>query len=244
MLIPNHPHDERLAALASREPDALSDASLGAHVSSCARCTEVIDELAVVRSALAELPDIQPSRPLRFVPAVDEAPAPMSDRLGGWARRFFAPVLASGAALALVGAIGTAGPSLSGQSQSGAQPETGDVAQSEPAALMPAASEPAGEGPAAEAAGGAAATEDARTLASEGIYGDAAAGDDAGASQAAAAGGDNRASEAPEEGTTLDLTSEDGVPAERSPWPMVLFAGVALMIAALLMRWILAPRVG
>jgi hypothetical protein len=240
MLIPNHPHDERLAALASREPDALSDATLGAHVSSCARCTEVVDELAVLGSALAELPDIQPSRPLRLLPAVDEAPAPMSDRLGGWARRFFAPVLASGAALTLVGAIGTAGPSLSGQ-QAG-QPATGDVAQSEAAAVVPSASEPAGEEPAAEAAGGAAATEEARTLASEGIDGDVAAGDDAGASQAAAAGGDSRASNAPDEGTTFDLTSGDEVPAERSPWPMVLFAGVALMIAALLMRWILAPR--
>jgi hypothetical protein len=34
----------------------------------------------------------------------------------------------------------------------------------------------------------------------------------------------------------------DQAPADRSPWPMVLFAGVALMIAALLTRWILAPR--
>ena len=30
--------------------------------------------------------------------------------------------------------------------------------------------------------------------------------------------------------------------ADRSPWPMVLFAGVALIVAALLVRWILAPR--
>jgi hypothetical protein len=29
---------------------------------------------------------------------------------------------------------------------------------------------------------------------------------------------------------------------ERSPWPMVLFAGVALIVAALLLRWILQPR--
>ena len=33
-------------------------------------------------------------------------------------------------------------------------------------------------------------------------------------------------------------------PAERSPWPMVLFTGVALMVAAALLRWILAPRAG
>jgi len=30
--------------------------------------------------------------------------------------------------------------------------------------------------------------------------------------------------------------------AERSPWPMVLFTGVALMVVAVLLRWILAPR--
>jgi hypothetical protein len=31
---------------------------------------------------------------------------------------------------------------------------------------------------------------------------------------------------------------------ERSIWPMLLFAGVAIMIAAALLRWILAPRAG
>jgi hypothetical protein len=36
------------------------------------------------------------------------------------------------------------------------------------------------------------------------------------------------------------LSQETSV--ERSPWPMVLFAGLALMVAAGLLRWILAPR--
>jgi hypothetical protein len=35
-----------------------------------------------------------------------------------------------------------------------------------------------------------------------------------------------------------------GLPAERSPWPMVLFTGLALVIGALLLRWILVPRAG
>jgi hypothetical protein len=52
--------------------------------------------------------------------------------------------------------------------------------------------------------------------------------------------------EAPEQ--TNDDRELDTAPttlnAERSPWPMVLFAGVALMIAALVLRWILVPRAG
>jgi len=34
------------------------------------------------------------------------------------------------------------------------------------------------------------------------------------------------------------------LPVERSPWPMVLFTGVALMVGAALLRWILVPRAG
>ena len=118
MLIPNHPDDERLSALASRDTDAIADAGLTAHVSSCTRCTELVDELGALRPALADLPDLAPSRPLQLVPPVEADRA--VDRLGGWARRFFAPVLVSGAALVLVGVIGTASPALSGMAQSGA----------------------------------------------------------------------------------------------------------------------------
>ena len=39
-------------------------------------------------------------------------------------------------------------------------------------------------------------------------------------------------------------TPLDSLVAERSPWPMVLFAGIALIIAALVLRWILVPRAG
>jgi hypothetical protein len=41
------------------------------------------------------------------------------------------------------------------------------------------------------------------------------------------------------------LETVDGyLPAERSPWPMVLFTGVALMLGAALLRWIVVPRAG
>ena len=42
MLIPNHPHDERLAALASADPDAVADTRLRSHVSSCNRCAALV----------------------------------------------------------------------------------------------------------------------------------------------------------------------------------------------------------
>ena len=142
MLIPNHPDDERLSALASRDTDAIADAGLTTHVASCIRCTELVDELGALRLALADLPDLQPSRPLQLVPPVEADHA--VDRLGGWARRFFAPVLVSGAALVLVGVIGTASPAFSGMAQSGAVAAAGgcrreleperDSAASEPAA--------------------------------------------------------------------------------------------------------------
>ena len=221
MLIPNHPDDKRLAALAASEPDAAADASLSAHVASCSRCSEIVADLSVLGTALADLPDVQPSRPLRLLPAADEAPTPAPDRIGGWARRFFAPVLASGVALALVGAIGTASPSLSGMAGG---PDSQAVV-SQPAVGMPAVS--------GDAAGfEAAPVNEAQTLSSAGdrTTADSAAGAAAAASQ-------------PADNSTLEAQGADAEAqvGGRSPWPMVLFAGVALIAAAVLMRWIFAP---
>jgi hypothetical protein len=235
MLIPNHPHDERLSALASGEADATGDAALTAHVGSCTRCTGLIDELGALRAALADLPDVAPSRPLRLLPPVEAAPASAADRLGGWARRFFAPVLASGAALALVGVIGTAGPSFSGQAASpgSGEDDFGTVAQEEAAASEPAATAP----PDAAAGGAPAAAESMRSLA-EPLA-------DSGELLAVTAS-PLAAYEAPDQSSDeRDAASPPTtIGAERSPWPMVLFAGVALMIGALVLRWILVPRAG
>jgi hypothetical protein len=235
MLIPNHPHDERLAALASGEADATGDATLIAHVTSCIRCTGLIYELGALRAALADLPDMAPSRPLRLLPPVEATPASAADRLGGWARRFFAPVLASGAALALVGVIGTAAPSISGQA---VRPDSGGdnfgtVAQEEAAA-----SELSAAAPSEAAAGGAPAAAESLRSAAEPLA-------DTGELSSVTAS-PIAAFEAPEE--TSDERDSAAAPtnlaAERSPWPMVLFAGVALMIGALVLRWILVPRAG
>jgi hypothetical protein len=244
MLIPNHPDDERLSALASRDSDATADATLAAHVSSCIRCTGLVSELGALRLALADLPDLAPSRPLQLVPPVEADHA--VDRVGGWARRFFAPVLVSGAALVLVGVVGTAGPAFSGMAssgQAGATPYEAAVASSAqreygapaPAASQPAAQENAGASDMAAAPGAAAggdASGSARARASDEVN---TFESDGGLAAVDAPGSD----ESDREETS---SAQTDLEASRSPWPMVLFAGVALIVAALLMRWILAPR--
>src|SRR5688500_4599083 len=220
MLNSNHPDDERLSALASRDTDAAADASLTAHLSTCDRCTDLVTELGALRASLADLPDLQPLRPLRLLPAADEAPAAGADRIGGWARRFFAPVLTAGAALAMVGLVGTAAPALDGMASGGAQSGTAPstMAMEAPAAEASAAFEESSERTAAAEDDGLAAASDAADGGSVGTFG--VSGED----------------EDPEALTQLAD--------ERSPWPMVLFTGVALMVGAALLRWILVPRAG
>jgi hypothetical protein len=212
MLIPNHPDEERLSALASRDDEAIADAALVAHVATCIRCTGLIDELGALRASLAELPDVAPHRPLRLLPEVE---AKRPDRLGTWARRAFGPLMAAGAAIALVGMVGTAAPSFSGLAASAGGQDRATVSADDDS-IERLSNEP-------EAAGGepAALSSDAARPVNQsgeedgevtGVPGDAAA-----------------------------LSADD---TERSPWPMVLFTGIALLIAAGLLRWILAPRAG
>jgi len=226
MLIPNHPDPERLSALASGDTDATADASLSAHVSTCVRCTSLVDELGALRMSLAELPDLRPHRPLRLLPEVVEAPSSV-DRLGGWARRFFAPVLTAGAALAMVGLIGTTVPAL--ENLSGAQPgAVGASQQTEDAGAEPDAARAEGTDDdtfAGVSDGGESATESGAAVPLQSGAVRLSTGNEPGDGDSAG---------------QLDRTSS----AERSPWPMVLFTGVALMVAAGLLRWILAPRPG
>ena len=218
MLIPNHPDPERLSALASGETDATADVSLSEHLSSCDRCTGLLDELGAIRMALAEMPDVPPHRPIRLLPEAAADPA-AADRLGGWARRVFAPVLTAGAALAMVGLIGTATPALDnlaagGQDASTVETDDRLAAPDESAALAPAGE---GEGFTADQ------SETAVPLQSDTD------------GETTALGGDDG-------GTDQQREALRETDADRSPWPMVLFGGVALMIAAALMRWILVPR--
>jgi hypothetical protein len=103
----NHPEDKRLAALAASEPDALTDSSLMTHVSGCARCAPMVQELRTLQSALAQLPDVQPSRPLRFLPAVPER-AVQGSRWLVALRAITAPAMAIAVLLIVVGSFGTA----------------------------------------------------------------------------------------------------------------------------------------
>ena len=226
MLIPNHPDDERLSALASRDDDATADAALTSHVSTCVRCTETLTELGALRASLAELPDLVPSRPLRLLPPVADAPAAGSQR--GWIRRLFAPAMTAGAALAMVGVIGTASPAFQGMASSGGDSALEAAGGEEPASsfaqVMRSSDAYQQPGQGGEPAGAEESPEDASV--------------DSGGRPLARESSDQFAvGEGDDDGRTT-------LPAERSPWPMVLFTGVALMVGAALLRWILVPRAG
>jgi hypothetical protein len=206
MLIPNHPDDARLSALASQEADAVADAALTSHVKECARCTTTLEELGALRAHLADLPDLVPHRPLRLLP---DAPA-TPDRLGLWVRKVFGPVMAAGAALALVGMVGTVAPNVSSQ---GASPME-DAASSAERTVGRVSMQPAAGGPESMSSDGGSLN-----------YG-------------------GEVAEAPDPDGSDNESSAFRVDAERSPWPMVLFAGIAVLVAAAMLRWILVPRAG
>lgn len=211
MLNTNHPADERLSALASGDTDAVADAPLTTHVSACDRCAATVDELATLRANLASLPDLFPARQLRLVPEVTGG----ADRLGTWVRRVFGPAMAAGAALALVGMVGTAAPSFQAASPAGGTDTEAAVDhQRASAGQAPAAAE------------------------GEGLYGspqtDGVTGSRDNAEEPGMLDFDPESSE--EMAASRDL--------ERSPWPMVLFTGVAILIGAALLRWIVVPRAG
>lgn len=120
MTMPNHPDDERLAALAGADPEATGDPELRAHVAACPQCRELTADLRQLRAALAELPDIAPAHLPRFELPREAAavPAPAARATAGGAsrggfmenlRRALVPAMVAGAALALVGAVGTSG---------------------------------------------------------------------------------------------------------------------------------------
>lgn len=223
MLNSDHPADERLSELASGDADPATEASLTDHLAACARCADLVADLRALRSSLAELPDLRPSRPLRLLPEVT-AEGWSAERIAGWARRLFAPVLTAGAAMAMVGLVGTAAPALDPTASTFRPGE----AQSDER-LEEAADAGAGEGDGA-------AGEEAAAPPPPGMATDSAAGGDA---QAFSVDESQRDSDPQPES---ERPSE--LPAERSPWPMVLFTGVAVMVAAALLRWILVPRAG
>jgi hypothetical protein len=134
MMNAGHPAPERLAALAGADTDALADRELTSHVKGCVSCDGQVREMASIQTALADLPDLAPSRPLQLVPPVRERARPTGWRLVF--RRAFAPVAIAGLALVLVGGLGV----------------TGQFGSNDPASLLrfigPSSAGPAAEQPA------------------------------------------------------------------------------------------------
>ncbi|HEX2141215.1 MAG TPA: hypothetical protein VHK28_02905 [Candidatus Limnocylindria bacterium] len=223
-----HPHDERLAALASDEPEVAGDAALRAHVSACDRCGPMVAEMTALRSALAELPDLVPSRPLQLLPPV---PEPAASGAGiGLLRRLWGPFMVAGAGLALVGAIGLSGGTeglMQGMSAEDAGAPGFETMSSDPrmerATDIPAApsgavqfNPDAAGSPAAEGATG----NDEGEVTGDNLAGGGESGE-----------GDGRA----------DLLATDQGDAA---WWAVVFAGIVLILVALALRFRVQPRAG
>lgn len=214
----SHPDDERLAAYAGGDADALTDRELVAHLSTCDRCRPLLDELTLLRSALASLPDLAPSRPLRLIPPV---PAPPS-RAGalGWLRRLTAPSMAAGAGLVLVGAIGigASGGILFGQAASGTAIDAAASARELAPAAGGAPSLAAGDQTGSAEYG----SSEPRSLSSSSTPIPAASSEDT--------------------GRTSEVEAADESSPEQ-PWLTLLIAGVAIFGTSTLLRFAL-PRAG
>jgi anti-sigma factor ChrR (cupin superfamily) len=231
----NHPDDELLAAYAGADPEATGDPAVSEHVAACDRCATTVAELRSLTIALGEMPDLAPSRPLRLLPPVDERRPSFADRLGGVVRGIFAPALTAGAALVLVGAVGTFAPSLQ-------MAQSGDAgALMEDAALNAEVSAAAGQ-----------ERSQAAPSASEAEAGDGFTTANESAQSTPVALGAGGASPEPDEaaGDYLEASPASGADREtfstddRPIWPMLLFSGVALIVLMVMLRWILAPREG
>ena len=226
-----HPDDERLAAYAGGDRDAVADPSLIAHISACDRCGPMVGEIASLRAALAELPDLAPSRPLRLLPPVPATSAPRPTPLG-WLRRLAGPAMAAGAGLVMVGAIGLG--------QSGAVTDLfSKAASGENLGAAGASSREAGpsdsaHGPVPGSAGTPMATsEDTRGT-----------NDSGGSAEPPSAEFSPRSSPtAVSEGS--DGTSNfNGGSSPGQPWLALLIAGVVLFGTSAVLRFSIAPRAG
>lgn len=231
---PLHPDDELLAALAGDEPEAVTDAALGSHVAACDRCGPMVEDLRQLRSTLAQLPDVAPSRPLQLLPPVPEPAFAFVSTgavgMGAILRRLTAPAMTLAAVLILVGAIGTA-VGGGGAGLGGAALASGEAAQAAPG--QPVASARASRDAKESSAGPSAARTPAGASVSAGVPIPGGASASAGASEplfnayrgaASNAAGDQNIS-----------TTNPGSP-RGNPFPFVLGTGVALLAAAFLAR--------
>jgi hypothetical protein len=224
----HHPDDERLAAYADAPVPDEGSADVGAHVAACGRCRRLVDDLRTLRASLAELPDVAPSRPLRFLPPV--APAPVKPAgFGDLVRRLFAPAMIAGGTLVLVGSVGMAATPGGLASMSGGAAQEG------------ADNGVGGGAPAAPSAGGEETYVLTASPAAEGVANpDSRSGEPAvaGASDAAASEAGGRSSSTGDGSETSQLT----LSAPMLPWMAMTIAGGILLILSLLVRWTFIPR--
>ena len=216
-----HPDDERLAALAGGDADALADRGLADHLTACDRCAPIIEELTLLRGALAALPDLAPSRPLRLIPPVAEPAAPRAGRLE-WLRRLAAPAMATGAGLVLVGAIGA----------SGVVNEL-TMKEADRAALEGTSASVSEHVPHAGSGGSDAAGPELSTDSSFGRTDEPRGQTD---------GVDNSTQATPSPAAEVGPVAYD--PRSEQPWLTVLIAGVGLFGVAAALRYSLTPRAG
>jgi anti-sigma factor RsiW len=217
-----HPDDERLAAYAGGDADALGDRELVEHIAACDRCHPIVDELSQLRTALAALPDLVPSRPLRLIPPV-AAPASRGSGRLEWLRRLAAPAMAAGAGLVLIGAVGASG-IANGLANMGMQAAS-RASNATDTAGMPvpgAAASPAGT-PGSES--------------DDGVYGSRST-----APRSLDSGG--KSSPAPvasQRETTYQPVTKSS---DEQPWLTLLIAGVALFATSAALRFSIAPGAG
>ena len=230
-----HPDDERLAAYAGADPDAMADASLASHLTTCDRCRPLVDELSLLRGALAALPDLAPSRPLRLIPPVS---APAASGMGSWLRRLTAPAMAAGAALILVGAVGVGATGAVGSffSQAGSTifQNVGDNLQGAGAPEHEATASDSDLGPVPGAAGSPAAS-------SEETKGST---DSAGSSEPPIARLSPGTSPTAAPSGRDETEKVNGGSGPGEPWLTLLIAGTAVFVIATALRFSLAPRAG
>jgi hypothetical protein len=232
----SHPHDERLAELAGADPQATDDRALRDHVTACDRCRAVVDDLALLRSALAELPDLRPSRPLQLLPPVAAPAAPRAGLLGRL-RRLSAPALAAGAALILVGAVGSTGVVENLGSAAGALYSNvgADLEGAAASAAAPDATDPRTSAEGYLDDGASASTPESPKFGVQPLHGTP--------TPTAAAFAPQSPAER-DEGAERQVDSTSGPLSGRLPWFMVLGLGVVLAVGSLLLRFTVQPRAG
>lgn len=214
-----HPDDERLAAYAAGD----GHLDLAAHVAGCDRCAPLVADLRALRAALAALPDLAPSRPLRFIPPAAAQPATAGGGFPGLVRRLFAPAMVAGAALVLVGSVGMAASPLAP-----ASPELRGGMEQAPAM-----------GGADASPGGAPAAAPSSAELSEALGATASAATDRSMSDdGASAPGVATTEDADEPAEHVALGSQG----DRAPWLGMTIGGGLLLIAALVLRWTVVPR--